>query len=391
MQHEEYWQHEKEVLALHYGVTGVLSYVNPSLEWSPDGHVTADMLVHGGFMTQGSVPRMRRGGVDVVVLSVGPPTGPNWQPIFSGREKVEVVLRQLELLNRLPELTGGRAEVVTTMARAEEVVARHGLAILLHLTGAFHLNDLAILRDYHDRGVRLVHPPFDDFEGRPRSDRDGLTAEARATVIEMERLGMLVDVSHVTDAMLPGIFECTQGPVVATHSNARSLVNTWRNLTDEQIERIASRGGVIGMHCGFLGEEPEHPALPLLRNLRKEKELQLWRECEGKPYSYIARRWTQRHWRHLEMEFWLEHGPRPCRPFHWMIDHLDHMVKLAGPDCLGIGTDYDMDDPPVGLEEPDKFPSITRELLRRGYSPDQVRKIIGENWVRVFRQVLVAA
>ncbi|MDP6359026.1 MAG: membrane dipeptidase, partial [Planctomycetota bacterium] len=377
MSNTEYWENEKHVLELHFGTRAVMSYVNPSMEWQPDGTVSFDTLIHGGYGTQASIPRMRKGGVRIVILSIGPPPFRHRDHSLFGREKVDSVIKQLAVLNDLKTLSSGDCEIVTSMTEADEVVSRGGLAAFLHLTGALHLNDLGILREYYNYGVRSIHPPFDDSEERtPLRDSQGpLNDEGRKTLAEMEKLGMLIDLSHATDELFPGVFESTETTLVATHSNARALSDNWRNHTDEQILQIAERGGVIGMHCGLMSDDkPPDPNQDNLNRQRSEREAKLTEEPDGNPYHFFSRRWTHRHWHYFESDFWRERGGNPCPPLGWMIDHLDHMVRLTGIDHVGIGADFDLDTPPVGFEEPDKFPNVTREMLNRGYSDEDVIK-----------------
>jgi membrane dipeptidase len=198
----------------------------------------------------------------------------------------------------------------------------------------------------------------------------------------MNRLGMIVDISHVSDATIDDVLATTRAPVMASHSSCRAISNMPRNLTDDQIKRIAAKGGVVMINVGspFLDQKIwddfqalEKKVLPQWKKLKKQHAkdpgalfpalIKLYM-AEGKP---ARAQWTK------------------------VVDHIEHVIQVAGSDAVGLGTDFDgIPDPPDGLEDYSKLTKITEELLRRGHSDAEVKKILGENFLAFFGRVEAA-
>ncbi|MGH9558503.1 MAG: dipeptidase, partial [Bryobacteraceae bacterium] len=213
-----------------------------------------------------------------------------------------------------------------------------------------------LLRDYYALGVRymtLTHTNTNDWADSSgditRTDvqhHNGLTPLGKQIVLEMNRLGMMVDISHVADKTFWDALETSKAPIFASHSSCRALADVPRNMTDEMIVALAKKGGVIDINfnCGFVkagtGETPTSPRATLAE----------------------------------------------------VVKHIDHVRKIAGIDAIGIGSDFDgIECTPIGLDDVSKFPNLTRALLEKGYSPSDIRKIYSGNFLRVMRAVEATA
>jgi membrane dipeptidase len=244
--------------------------------------------------------------------------------------------------------------------------------------------DLQNLRHFRDRGIRyvtLTHSRDNEISDSSYDDagtHGGLSDFGREVVREMNRLGIMVDVSHVSDAAFDDVLEVTDVPVLATHSSARHFTPGFeRNLDDDRIRRLAENGGVLQINFGstFLLERVQRDRDLLRAQLADSLEARgLDRDSEeGAAYAADFNR----------------RNPLRLADMTDVADHIDHVVDLVGVDYVGLGSDYDGVGPtlPVGLEDVSTYPNLVAELLRRGYSEEDVRKILGGNTMRVWRAV----
>jgi membrane dipeptidase len=249
----------------------------------------------------------------------------------------------------------------TTAKDIEEAHKRGRIAALMGIEGGHAIEDsLRLLRDYYALGVRYMTLTHTNTNGWADSSGDignaqvkhhnGLTDFGKDVVREMNRLGMIVDVSHVADKTFWDALAVSQAPIFASHSSARALTNVPRNMTDEMIVALAKKGGIIDVNfnCGFISQKSADA------DARKEKT----------PRATLAD----------------------------VVNHIDHIRKIAGIDAIGIGSDFDgVECTPEGLDDVSKFPNLTRALLEKGYTAEDIRKIYGENFLRVMRAVEAAA
>jgi membrane dipeptidase len=274
----------------------------------------------------------------------------------------------------------------------ERAHREHKLAALMGIEGGHSIeDDVHLLRDYYRLGVRYMTLSWSNTNEWADSSGDindpkvehhnGLTDHGKQIVLEMNRLGMLVDISHVADKTFWDAIAITKAPVIASHSSARALTNHPRNMTDDMLRAAAKNGGVVqvNFYNGFIDE-----------NYRKAMEAQASASdaavkarldelrAVGKTPTYLD---TDR----IERE-WAAKIPRP--PLSSLIDHIDHIAKVAGIDHVGLGSDFDgvSGATPQGIDSAADLPKITQALLDRGYSADDIRKILGGNILRVFRQ-----
>lgn len=286
-----------------------------------------------------------------------------------------------------------RMMMAFSTADIERSHREHKLAALMGIEGGHSIeNDIHLLRDYYRLGVRYMTLSWSNTNEWADSSGDindpkvehhnGLTDFGKQIVLEMNRLGMMVDISHVADKTFWDAIATTKAPVIASHSSARELVAAPRNMTDDMLKAVAKNGGVVqvNFYNGFIDE-----------NFRKAMEAQKkdaaaarqqYREqlkSEGKEVNYIELDRIEREW--------LAKIPRP--PLKSLIDHIDHIAKVAGVDHVGLGSDFDgvSGATPTGIDSAADLLKITQALLDRGYSADDIKKILGGNLMRVFREV----
>ncbi|HEV2577475.1 MAG TPA: dipeptidase [Acidobacteriaceae bacterium] len=311
--------------------------------------------------------------------------------------------RTLELIDGVYEQLRRHPQELALGLCAEDVRRAHAdgkFCVLLGIEGGHSIeNSLALLRIYHRLGVRYMTLTWansnewadssGDIDNASVAHHNGLTQFGRVVVREMNRLGMMVDVSHVSDKTFWDVLETTHAPVIASHSSARALASAPRNLTDEQLRAVATSDGIVmvNFYASFVDDawreawsatSPEREALT-------EKAAAKYRERgEPVPYSVALK---------ADREFFAARAGTLKRPsFERVVDHIDHVAKVAGIDHVGIGTDFDgFGILPEGLESAADLPKIYESLMQRGYTSAQMRKILGENLLRVMDAVQDAA
>jgi membrane dipeptidase len=326
------------------------------------------------------LPRMREGGLDAVFFSIfipGTVTGP---------PAVRRALEQIDAVRSLAERHPDQIVLATTAADVRAAHAAGKVAALMGMEGGHMIDDsLAVLRTYAALGVRyltLTHSVNTDWadSSSDAPKHDGLTEFGRQVVAELNRLGVMVDVSHVADATFWDAIEVSRAPLLASHSSVRAISRHERNLTDEMMKALAARGGVIQINYldAYLDEETR------LAQERRAAQLAPFRaELETKypgPDNAAKRRQELR-----AAAAALPPMPRPS----WtkIVDHIDHAAKVAGADHVGLGSDFDGATMPLGMEDATQLPKITAALLARGYTEAQVRGILGENLLRLMQRV----
>jgi membrane dipeptidase len=253
-------------------------------------------------------------------------------------------------------------------------------------------NDMHLLRDYYRLGVRYMTLSWSntnewadssgDIDDPKIQHHNGLTDFGKQVVLEMNRLGMMIDISHVADKTFWDVIATTKAPVIASHSSARALVDAPRNMTDDMLRAVAKNGGVVQVNffSGFVDQNYRKAMLAQDKDQAAAiKNYVDSLKAQGKPVSYIEIDRIEREW--------TAKIPRP--PFKSLIDHIDHIAKVAGVDHVGLGSDFDgvSGAMPQDMDSAADLPKITQALLDRGYNADDIRKILGGNLLRVFRQV----
>ena len=290
--------------------------------------------------------------------------------------------------------------LATSPEDIEKAHREHKLAALMGIEGGHSIEDsLALLRDYYDLGVRYMTLTWSNSNGWADSSGDiddpavphtqeGLSEFGKDVVYEMNRLGMMVDVSHVSDKTFYRTLVISRAPVIASHSGARALCDAPRNMTDDMLRAIArsggpdSKGGVVqvNFYSAFVSQAYRNAQKAQKPEVDKAiADLKAKARAEGRQLTYedISR---------MERDF-ADKIPRP--PLSDLIDQIDHIAKVAGVDHVGLGSDFDGVDgqTPQGMDSPADLPKITAALMERGYSAEDCRKILGGNLLRVFREV----
>lgn len=284
-------------------------------------------------------------------------------------------------------------KLVTSAEGIEQAHREHKYAMLMGIEGGHSIEDsLGLLRMYYDLGVRYMTLTWsnsnswadssgDDTDTTVPHTQNGLSEFGKDVVYEMNRLGMLVDISHVSDKTFYRTLIITRAPVIASHSAARALCDAPRNMTDDMLRAVTINGGVVmvNFYSGFISQKYRDAQLAQKDEVKKaEQALKDKFKAEGKEvtYSEISK---------LDRQY-ADRIPRP--PLSDLIDQIDHIAKVAGIDHVGLGSDFDGVDGqlPEGMDSAADLPKITAELMKRGYSAEDCRKILGENFLRVFKE-----
>jgi membrane dipeptidase len=325
------------------------------------------------------LPRIREGGLDVEFWS-----------IYMGErpDKGTAIREALERIDAVHEMVRRYAPDVVLARSAADIraaVAQGRFVSLMGVEGGHIIEEsLPALRSFYALGVRYMtlthsfHTSWADSSGTEAQPlaplHHGLTDFGRQVVAEMNRLGMLVDVSHVSDETFADALEVTRAPVIASHSSCRAVCNHARNLSDDMLRALARNGGVVMIN--FYPGYNDPAAGPLIAARRKQLEPQL--------EALRAQHGEDREGLRQARQALFEANPLPGSPLSVLLDHFDHAVRVAGPDHVGLGADWDgVPSMPDELPDVSALPELTRGLLARGHSAETVRKVLGENLLRV--------
>ena len=335
-----------------------------------DGDVAFGTLDLGNRLDTGhtDIPRIREGGVDAQFWSVYIPTE---QP-----RPVQTVMEQIDIVYRMAERYPDAFAISRTADDVESIVNSGRVACLLGIEGGVAIEEnLALLRTYARLGVRymtLTHngtlPWADAATDEPKSD--GLSPFGERVVREMNRLGMLVDISHVSPSTMDDALRVSEAPVIASHSNAYAIAPHPRNVPDAILRRLPENGGVV-----MVNFYPSFIVPDAADKLSRAREtLQAAHPDDEAAFLNAMRAYLD------------EHAEELLGNVSVVADHIDHIIEVAGIDHVGIGGDFDgIERVPVGLEDVADYPKLTEELLRRGHSESDVQKILGGNVLRVLR------
>ncbi len=323
-------------------------------------------------------PRMREGGLDAQFWSIY--TGQAQHP----GDAMKVALQRIDAVHRLVERHAEETGLATTAEGIRSLVAAGKLASLMGVEGGHMIeDDLAVLRNYYRLGVRYMtlthsfHTNWADSSGTtdvPAPVHDGLTGFGEDVVREMNRLGMMVDVSHVADATFFDVIRVSRAPVIASHSSCRAVADHPRNMSDEMLVALAGNGGVIliNFYPGYIDDEANRATRAYFEKWKPAFEAM--RAAHGDDPAALGR---------ARREHIRQH-PVPQTSLDVLLDHFDHAIRVAGPDHVGLGADWDgVPSMPEGMDEVSALPALTRGLLARGHDDETVRKVLGENLLRV--------
>jgi membrane dipeptidase len=327
------------------------------------------------------IPRMREGGLGAIFFSI-------WIPgTITGQPAVDRALTQIKLVREQVPLHPNDLVLATTAEEVRRAHASAKIAVLMGVEGGHMINsDLAVLRNFASLGVRymtLTHTVNDEWadSSTDKPAHNGLTDFGKQVIREMNRLGMMVDISHVADKTFYDVLAVTSAPVIASHSSCRALCDAPRNMTDQMIKDLAANGGVIQInyHVGFLSQEFRN-ASQANPEIGKGIEAEVKKRCGDDLGCQLLED------EKLTREA-VAQGKLPRVEWTKIIDQIDHAVKLVGADHVGLGSDFDGANMPYGMEDASHLPQITDALLKKGYSESDVEKILGGNTLRVMEQV----
>ena len=321
------------------------------------------------------IPRLREGGMRAPFFAF-------WVPVFfRGAEAVRRTLDLRDAMQSVFDTHKDQIELATTAADIERIVKAHRIAAFLTIEGGHAIDDdLRVLRMYYQLGIRsmtLTHARNSNWADSANDTpvHNGLTDFGKEVVREMNRLGMLVDLAHVSDKTFYDALAVTSKPVIVSHSSMRAISNVARNVTDDMLRALAKNGGVIGICFGMgfinpkdaeallLATETESEAPPLTGRALDQYAAENARKLFGEWAKVVA-------------------------TVEDVADHIDHAVKIAGIDHVGIGSDFDgIAATANDLEDVSKMTFLVAVLLKRGYSETDLKKILGDNFLRVLREV----
>ena len=307
--------------------------------------------------------------------------------------------RALDMIDSVHEATRNHPHDLVMAYSAEDIVAaRKGahprIAALIGVEGGHAIEgDIRVLRDFYRLGARYMTLTWSNSNELGQSSGDvklgdngkpadpGLTDFGREVVREMNRLGMMVDISHVSDRSFYHALVVSRAPLLASHSSSRAITNHPRNMTDDMLVALARNGGVaqVNFNCGFISDEynAKSKAFDAAHPAEMKRAQELW----------LAPK-TPETKAELDQLTSMKEAAVPRPPLSALIDHFDHMIKIAGVDHVGIGSDFDgVECLPQGIDGVQDLPKITAELFKRGYSAEDLHKILGGNLLRVFAEV----
>jgi len=326
------------------------------------------------------IPRMKEGGLGAIFFSI-------WMPSkITGAEAVKRALDQMDAVREQVRKHPREMVLATTAEEVREAHKEGKIAALMGVEGGHMIAaDLGILRVYAALGVRymtLTHSGNDEWadSSTDKPAHNGLTEFGKDVVREMNRLGIVVDISHVSDKTFYDALDVSKAPMIASHSSCRAICDAPRNMTDQMIKDLAAKGGVIQInyHVGFLSQEfrdaeKADPKINEAIAAEVNKRCDENEACQLIEGDKITREYVAA-------------GKLPRVEWTTIIEHIDHAVKLVGADHVGLGSDFDGANMPYGMEDATMLPKITDALLKKGYSESDVRKILGENTLRVLAE-----
>jgi membrane dipeptidase len=321
------------------------------------------------------IPRLRAGRVGGQFWSVWIPTE------TKGFEAVQTTLEQMDLVKRMAERYPADLEMAYTAADVRRIHRSHKIAAMIGIEGGHQINNsLAVLRQMYDAGARYMTLTHTSNTAWADSATDkpvlhGLAPFGIEVVREMNRLGMLVDLSHVSPDTMRAALGASAAPVIFSHSSARALVDHPRNVPDDILRSVAANGGVVMVNFapGYVSDA---------RNRWDADQAAERTRFNSPPYVglYIGQPERAK----AALADWEQKHPRPATTLAQVADHVDHIKQVAGVDHVGLGSDFDgIGDAPVGLSGVDRYPALLEELMRRGWTDADVAKLAGENVLRV--------
>ena len=335
------------------------------------------------------LPRMAEGGLDAEFFAVFIGQGER-TPEGYARAK-ERALAMLEAIHRMCQDYPELVELAVSPEDAYRLEKEGKRAAFIGMENGYPVGlDLSLVKEYYDRGIRYItlchggdNDICDSSTDRNNPEDNGLSEFGKQVVAECNRLGIMADLSHASDKTFFDVLKATRAPVIASHSSVRAICDHPRNLTDEMIKALAENGGVIQI-CfvsSFVKEAKHNP--------KREEAMQALREKYG-PRRDITDEAVLEKMREEYMQIFKKY-PQERATVEDLVNHIDYVVKLVGVDYVGIGTDFDGGGDVDGCSDVTELPNVTLELVRRGYTEEEIRKIWGGNLMRVLSKVIELA
>jgi membrane dipeptidase len=369
-------QPEKKI---HFGAILVDTH-NDILSKVVEDHVMFDSDLKG--TTQSDLQRMREGGIKVQVFSIF------CDDHYGRGSAFKYANRELDSLYAVAGRNPQKMQIVYSYKELMQAVKKNKLACLSGVEGGHMIEDrMDYLDSFYKRGVRYMTLSWNNSTSWSTSAMDetqhafivtsyGLNDFGKGVVKRMNQLGMMVDVSHIGEKTFWDVMSTTSRPVIASHSSVYMLCPVFRNLKDDQIKAIAKNGGVIQVNffSGFLDSSYLKKMSAFVKMHQSEYDsIEAAKKSGVTDSDYFSKRYKN------ELD-------SMRAPFSYLFDHIDYIVKLVGVDYVGLGSDFDgIDSPPAGLDGVEDYPKITKELLRRGYTEKDIKKILGGNFLRVYK------
>ncbi len=359
----------------------------PMLMQNEDWNIAEEHSVNDRMITRVDLPRMKKGGLDAAFFAA----------FVAQQELTEDKYRIAQqeadnMIKAVKKMCKTNPSIIRAAASPEEAFSnreKNLLTAFIGLENGFPVAlDITIVNKYYDMGVRyitLCHTKNNDIcdSANDKPEHNGLSEFGKKVIKRMNELGMIIDVSHISDKAFYDVIELSQVPVIASHSSARAVCDNPRNMTDDMLIKLKENGGVIQM-C-ILSDYVKTPP----KNPHRENDLAALEKKYGKFNEITDKAILDKavaEWEAIGAKY-----PGDLATVKDFVDHIDHVVKLIGIDYVGIGTDFDGGGGLRDCRDVSELPNITSELLRRGYSKDDLKKIWGENFIRVFRQVVKGA
>jgi membrane dipeptidase len=326
------------------------------------------------------IPRMREGGMNAIFFSI-------WiDGRIMGPPAIQKALDQIDAVHESVRRNSKDMMFCRTADDVRRAHAQGKIAALIGVEGGHMLgNDIRMVRIFGDLGVRymtLSHFYNDEWadSSTDKPAHNGLTDYGKDIVREMNRQGIMVDISHVSDKTFYDALEVSKAPLMASHSSCRALCDHVRDMSDDMIKALAAKGGVIQINyeVSFIDQAYKDASDKLSGGVVAIVD-QLKKEC-GDDEACMGKKMNEMH------DKAVADGKLPHVSWERIIDHIDHAVKLVGADHVGLGSDFDGASMPEGMEDASKLPKITEALMRRGYQDEDIRKILGGNLLRVMEQ-----
>jgi membrane dipeptidase len=327
------------------------------------------------------IPRMTEGGLNAIFFAI-------WVPsTVTGPQAVRRALAQIEATRAQIDVHNQHLALAKTAGDIRRAFAAGKIALLMGVEGGHVMSgDLRVLRNYASLGVSymtLTHVRNTDWADSSTDTpvHQGVSRFGKTVIAEMNRLGVMVDVSHASDKAVEDVLAVSKAPIFASHSSCQAICKTPRNLSDKMIKALAAKGGVIhiNFHMGFISQKfrNQEKARP---EIQQKIDAEARKRCGENEACQLLE--SDKMVRELVAQ-----GKLPRVEWREIIDHIDHVVKVAGIDHAGLGSDFDGAEMPYGMEDASCLPRITHALIERGYSESDIQKILGGNLLRLMQDV----